>query len=43
MESRQHTQSAHFHAVYNGTKEFINSFAYALREEIRDTGVSITC
>jgi short-subunit dehydrogenase len=31
-----------FHAVYNGTKAFINSFAFALREELKDTGVSIT-
>jgi short-subunit dehydrogenase len=31
-----------FHAVYNGTKAFINSFAFALREEIKDTGVTIT-
>jgi short-subunit dehydrogenase len=31
-----------FHAVYNGTKAFINSFAYALREEVKDTGVTIT-
>ncbi len=31
-----------FHAVYNGTKAFINSFAFALREELKDTGISIT-
>lgn len=32
-----------FQAVYNGTKAFIDSFAFALREELRDTGVSVTC
>lgn len=31
-----------FHAVYNGTKAFINSFAFALREELKDSGVTIT-
>jgi short-subunit dehydrogenase len=31
-----------FHAVYNGTKAFINSFAFALREEIKDTGITVT-
>lgn len=32
-----------YHAVYNGTKAFIDSFAYALREEMKDTGVTVTC
>ncbi len=32
-----------FQAVYNGTKAFIDSFSFALREELRDSGVSITC
>ena len=32
-----------FQAVYNGTKAFIDSFSYALRNELKDTGVSITC
>jgi short-subunit dehydrogenase len=32
-----------FQAVYNGTKAFIDSFAAALREEIKDTGVTVTC
>ncbi len=31
-----------FQAVYNGTKAFIDSFAGALREELRDTGVTVT-
>ena len=32
-----------FQAVYNGTKAFIDSFAWALRNELKDTGVSVTC
>lgn len=32
-----------FQAVYNGTKAFIDSFAIALRHELKDSGVSITC
>lgn len=32
-----------FQAVYNGTKAFINSFSFALRDELRDTGVTVTC
>ena len=32
-----------FQAVYNGSKAFIDSFAAALNEELRDTGVSVTC
>jgi short-subunit dehydrogenase len=32
-----------FQAVYNGTKAFIDSFAAALREEIKDSGVSVSC
>ncbi|WP_431049283.1 SDR family NAD(P)-dependent oxidoreductase [Roseateles sp. L2-2] len=31
-----------FQAVYNGTKAFIDSFAYALRNELKDTEVSVT-
>jgi short-subunit dehydrogenase len=31
-----------FQAVYNGTKAFIDSFAIALRHELKDTGVSVT-
>jgi uncharacterized protein len=32
-----------FQAVYNGTKAFIDSFAAALREELKDTGVTVSC
>ena len=31
-----------FQAVYNATKAFIDSFSYALRNELKDTGVSVT-
>jgi short-subunit dehydrogenase len=32
-----------FQAVYNGTKAFIDSFSFALRHELKDTGVTVTC
>jgi short-subunit dehydrogenase len=32
-----------FQAVYNGTKAFLNSFSFAIREELRDTKVTVTC
>lgn len=32
-----------FQAVYNGTKAFIDSFTAALRNELQDTGVTVTC
>lgn len=32
-----------FHAVYNGTKAFIDSFSVALRADLKDTGVTVTC
>jgi len=32
-----------FAAVYNGTKAFIDSFSFALRAELDDSGVSVTC
>ena len=32
-----------FQAVYNGSKAFVDSFAAALNEEIRDSGVTVTC
>ena len=31
-----------FHAVYNASKSFVQSFALALREELKDTGVTVT-
>jgi len=30
-------------AVYNGTKAFVDSFSFALRNELKDTGVTVTC
>lgn len=30
-------------AVYNATKAFLDSFSYALRHELQDSGVSVTC
>lgn len=30
-------------AVYNGTKAFIDSFSWALRNELKDDGVTVTC
>ncbi len=32
-----------FHAVYNGTKAFVDSFAAAIGNELEDSGVTITC
>jgi short-subunit dehydrogenase len=32
-----------FQAVYNGTKAFLNSFSFALREELMDTKITVTC
>ncbi len=32
-----------FQAVYNASKSFLNSFSFALREELKDTKVSVTC
>src|SRR4051795_239240 len=32
-----------FHAVYNGTKAFIDSFSFAIRAELKDSGVTVTC
>lgn len=31
-----------FQAVYNGSKAFVQSFAEAIRNELKDTGVSVT-
>jgi short-subunit dehydrogenase len=32
-----------YQAVYNGTKSFLDLFSYALRAELADRGVSVTC
>ena len=32
-----------YQAVYNGTKAFIDSFSFALRHEVKDRGVTVTC
>lgn len=32
-----------FNAVYNATKAFIDSFSFALRNELKDSGVTVTC
>ncbi len=31
-----------FNAVYNGTKAFVDSFSFALRNELKDSGVSVS-
>jgi len=31
-----------YQAVYNGSKAYLDSFSYALREELRDTAISVT-
>jgi uncharacterized protein len=32
-----------YQAVYNGTKAFLDSFSWALRNELKDTGITVTC
>ena len=32
-----------YQAVYNASKAFLNSFAFALRNELKDTDVTVTC
>jgi short-subunit dehydrogenase len=32
-----------YQAVYNASKAFLDSFSFALRAELRDTGVTVTC
>ncbi len=32
-----------YQAVYNGTKAFLDSFAFALRHEVKDAGITVTC
>jgi len=36
------TMPGAFQAVYNASKSFVQSFALALREELKDTGVTVT-
>ena len=31
-----------FQAVYNGTKAYLDSFSYALREELKESGITVT-
>jgi short-subunit dehydrogenase len=35
-------QPGSFHAVYNGSKAFVDSFTQALRNELKDTGVTVS-
>ena len=32
-----------FQAVYNGTKSFLNSFSFAIRDELKETNITVTC
>lgn len=32
-----------FQAVYNGTKALLDNFSYALRNELKDTDITVTC
>jgi short-subunit dehydrogenase len=32
-----------YQAVYNGTKAFLDNFSFALRAELKDSGVTVTC
>lgn len=32
-----------FHAIYNASKAYLDSLSYAMREELKDTPVSVTC
>ena len=32
-----------YQAVYNGTKAFLDSFSFALRHEVAESGVTVTC
>ncbi|TWO71103.1 SDR family NAD(P)-dependent oxidoreductase [Caenimonas sedimenti] len=36
-------QPGSFQAVYNGTKAFIDSFSLALRNELKDTRITVSC
>ena len=32
-----------YQAIYNASKAFVDSFSFALRHELKDTGVTVTC
>ena len=32
-----------YQAVYNGTKAFLDSFSFAIRHELKDSGVTVSC
>ena len=32
-----------YHAVYNGTKAFIDSFCFAIRHELKECAITVTC
>ncbi len=32
-----------FQAIYNGSKAFLDSFSFAPRNELKNTGVTISC
>ena len=32
-----------YQAVYNGSKAFLDSFSFAIRHELKDSGVTVTC
>src|ERR1700710_1090384 len=32
-----------YQAVYNGTKAFLDNFSFALRHELKDAGITVTC
>jgi len=32
-----------YHAVYNATKAFMDNFSFALRAELQETGITVTC
>lgn len=36
-------QAGSFHAIYNASKAFVDSFSLALRNELQGTGVTVTC
>jgi len=42
LDRRLHAPAL-FQAVYNGTKAFLDSFSFALRAELKGSGVTVTC